>query len=160
MGKIMKQEIQFTLNGESLNLESEPGRPLLWFLRGDRALTGTKYGCGEGFCGACTVLVNGQAKRACILSLEDVSGKAVTTIEGLATGDTLHPVQQAFIEHDALQCGYCTSGMVMTSVALVAGNPQASKAEIIAGLDANLCRCGAHKRILEAVLSVTREVKA
>jgi aerobic-type carbon monoxide dehydrogenase small subunit (CoxS/CutS family) len=160
MGKIMKQEIQFTLNGESLNLESEPGRPLLWFLRGDRALTGTKYGCGEGFCGACTVLVNGQAERACILSLEDVSGKAVTTIEGLATGDTLHPVQQAFIEHDALQCGYCTSGMVMTSVALVAGNPQASKAEIIAGLDANLCRCGAHKRILEAVLSVTREVKA
>jgi carbon-monoxide dehydrogenase small subunit len=160
MGKIMKQEIQFTLNGESLNLESEPGRPLLWFLRGDRALTGTKYGCGEGFCGACTVLVNGQAERACILSLEDVSGKAVTTIEGLATGDTLHPVQQAFIEHDALQCGYCTSGMVMTSVALVAGNPQASEAEIIAGLDANLCRCGAHKRILAAVLSVTRQAKA
>jgi aerobic-type carbon monoxide dehydrogenase small subunit (CoxS/CutS family) len=160
MGKIMKQVIQFTLNGEPLKLESEPGRPLLWVLRGDLALTGTKYGCGEGFCGACTVLVNGQAERACILSLEDVSGKAVTTIEGLATGDTLHPVQQAFIEHDALQCGYCTSGMVMTSVALVAGNPQASKAEIIAGLDANLCRCGAHKRILEAVLSVTREVKA
>ncbi|MCJ7815886.1 MAG: (2Fe-2S)-binding protein [Xanthomonadales bacterium] len=156
----MKQVIQFTLNGEPLKLESEPGRPLLWVLRGDLALTGTKYGCGEGFCGACTVLVDGQAERACILSLEDVSGKAVTTIEGLATGDTLHPVQQAFIEHDALQCGYCTSGMVMTSVALVAGNPQASKAEIIAGLDANLCRCGAHKRILEAVLSVTREVKA
>jgi len=160
MGKIMKQVIQFTLNGEPLKLESEPGRPLLWVLRGDLALTGTKYGCGEGFCGACTVLVDGQAERACILSLEDVSGKAVTTIEGLATGDTLHPVQQAFIEHDALQCGYCTSGMVMTSVALVAGNPQASEAEIIAGLDNNLCRCGAHKRILEAVLSVTREVKA
>jgi len=156
----MKQEIQFTLNGESLKLESEPGQPLLWVLRGDLALTGTKYGCGEGFCGACTVLVDGQAERACILSLEDVAGKAVTTIEGLAAGDTLHPVQQAFIEHDALQCGYCTSGMVMTSVALVAGNPQASEAEIIAGLDANLCRCGAHKRILEAVLSVTREVKA
>ncbi len=156
----MKQEIQFTLNGEPLKLESEPGRPLLWVLRGDLALTGTKYGCGEGFCGACTVLVDGQAGRACVLSLEDVAGKAVTTIEGLANGDTLHPVQNAFIEHDALQCGYCTSGMIMTSVALVAGNPQASEAEIIAGLDANLCRCGAHKRILEAVLSVTREAKA
>jgi aerobic-type carbon monoxide dehydrogenase small subunit (CoxS/CutS family) len=160
MGKIMKQEIQFTLNGEPLKLESEPGRPLLWVLRGDLALTGTKYGCGEGFCGACTVLVDGQAGRACVLSLEDVAGKAVTTIEGLANGDTLHPVQNAFIEHDALQCGYCTSGMIMTSVALVAGNPQASEAEIRAGLDANLCRCGAHKRILEAVLSVTREAKA
>jgi len=160
MGKIMKQEIQFTLNGEPLKLESEPGRPLLWVLRGDLALTGTKYGCGEGFCGACTVLVDGQAGRACVLSLEDVAGKAVTTIEGLANGDTLHPIQNAFIEHDALQCGYCTSGMIMTSVALVAGNPQAGEAEIIAGLDANLCRCGAHKRILEAVLSVTREVKA
>jgi aerobic-type carbon monoxide dehydrogenase small subunit (CoxS/CutS family) len=160
MGKIMKQEIQFTLNGEPLKLESEPGRPLLWVLRGDLALTGTKYGCGEGFCGACTVLVDGQAGRACVLSLEDVAGKAVTTIEGLANGDTLHPIQNAFIEHDALQCGYCTSGMIMTSVALVAGNPQASEAEIIAGLDANLCRCGAHKRILEAVLSVTREAKA
>jgi len=156
----MKQEIQFTLNGEPLKLESEPGRPLLWVLRGDLALTGTKYGCGEGFCGACTVLVDGQAGRACVLSLEDVAGKAVTTIEGLANGDTLHPVQNAFIEHDALQCGYCTSGMIMTSVALVAGNPQASEAEIRAGLDANLCRCGAHKRILEAVLSVTREAKA
>jgi len=156
----MKQQIQFTLNGEPHTLKSEPGRPLLWVLRGDLALTGTKYGCGEGFCGACTVLVDGRAERACILSLEDVSGKAVTTIEGLANGDVLHPVQQAFIEHDALQCGYCTSGMVMTSVALVAGNPQAGEAEIIAGLDDNLCRCGAHKRILEAVLSVTQAVKA
>ena len=150
----MKQVIQFSLNGEQVRLETEPDRPLLWVLRGDLALTGTKYGCGEGLCGACTVLVNGHAERACIQSIKDVAGKTVTTIEGLASGGTLHPVQQAFVEHDALQCGYCTPGMIMTTVSLLAEKPMASQADIISELDDNLCRCGAHKRILEAVQSV------
>lgn len=152
----MKQIIQFTLNGEPVRLETEPGRPLLWVLRGDMALTGTKYGCGEGFCGACAVLVDGQAMRACVVTVEAVAGKAVTTIEGLARDGQLHPVQQAFMEHDALQCGYCTPGMIVTAAALLSGNPKASEADIVAGLDNNFCRCGAHKRILEAVRSVAR----
>jgi carbon-monoxide dehydrogenase small subunit len=152
----MKQDIQFTLNGKPVHLETEPDRSLLWFLRGDMALTGTKYGCGEGLCGACAILVNGRAERACVLDIGDVSDKTVTTIEGLALGEKLHPVQQAFMNHDALQCGYCTPGMIMTAVGLLTENSQASEADIIAGLDDNLCRCGAHKRILEAVQSVTR----
>lgn len=152
----MKPAIEFTLNGKPARLETEPDRPLLWVLRGDLALTGTKYGCGEGLCGACTVLVNGQAARACLLSVKDVAGKNLTTIEGLAAGKELHPVQQAFVDHDALQCGYCTPGMIMAAVDLLARNPGASDADIIAGLDDNLCRCGAHKRILQAVRSVAR----
>jgi len=154
MGIIMKQVIQFTLNGERVRLETEPDRPLLWVLRGDLALTGSKYGCGEGLCGACAVLVDGRAQKACIQSIGGVSGKTVTTIEGLAAGEKLHPVQQAFMEHDALQCGYCTPGMIVSAVGLLSENPKASEADIIAGLDGNLCRCGAHKRILEAVRSV------
>jgi len=156
----MKQVIQFTLNGEPIRLETEPDRPLLWVLRGDLALTGTKYGCGEGICGACAVLVDGHARRACMQSIKDIAGKTLTTIEGLAAGEKLHPIQQAFMEHDALQCGYCTPGMIMTAVSLLSGNPNASEADIIAGLDANLCRCGAHKRILEAVRSVARKAAA
>ncbi|MFC1605959.1 (2Fe-2S)-binding protein [Pseudomonadota bacterium] len=156
----MKQIIEFTLNGKAARLETEPDRPLLWILRGELALTGTKYGCGEGLCGACTVLVDGQAARACLYSISDVAGKTVTTIEGLAAGEQLHPVQQAFAEHDALQCGYCTPGMIMAAVDLLNRNPSASDADIIGGLDNNLCRCGAHKRILEAVRSVARNSSA
>jgi aerobic-type carbon monoxide dehydrogenase small subunit (CoxS/CutS family) len=124
-------------------------------LRGDLALTGTKYGCGEGLCGACTVLVNGSPERSCILTVGDVAGKRVTTIEGLAAGGALHPVQKAFMEHDALQCGYCTPGMVLASVALLSQKPGANESVIVAGLNANFCRCGAHKRIVQAVRSVT-----
>jgi len=152
----MKKVIQFSLNGQAVRLETEADRPLLWVLRGDLELTGTKYGCGEGLCGACTILVDGRAEQACIHSIGDVAGKTVTTVEGLATGGKLHPVQQAFMEHDALQCGYCTPGMIMTAAGLLAENPKASRAEIVAGLDDNLCRCGAHKRILDAVDSVAR----
>jgi carbon-monoxide dehydrogenase small subunit len=152
----MKQLIEFTLNGKSTRLETEPERPLLWILRGDLALTGTKYGCGEGLCGACTVLVNGQAAKACLYSIKDIAGKELTTIEGLAAGGELHPVQRAFVEHDALQCGYCTPGMIMAVVDLLTRNPAATDADIVAGLDNNLCRCGAHQRILEAVRSVAR----
>ena len=156
----MKESIQFSLNGEAVHLETEPDRPLLWVLRGDLALTGTKYGCGEGYCGACTVLVDGQAERACLQTIGDVAGKTVTTIEGLAAGDALHPVQQAFMDHDALQCGYCTPGMILTAVDLLARKPQASESDIVNGLESNLCRCGAHKRILEAVQSVARKSEA
>ena len=156
----MKQLIEFTLNGKSTQLETEPERPLLWILRGDLALTGTKYGCGEGLCGACTVLVNGQAAKACLYSIRDIAGKDLTTIEGLAAGGELHPVQRAFVEHDALQCGYCTPGMIMAVVDLLTQNPAATEADIVAGLDNNLCRCGAHQRILEAVRSVARNTPA
>jgi len=156
----MKETIQFSLNGETVRLETEPDRPLLWVLRGDLALTGTKFGCGEGLCGACTVLVDNSAVRSCILTVGDVAGKSVMTIEGLAAGDDLHPVQKAFMEHDALQCGYCTPGMVLTSVALLTEKPNATEADIVSGLDANYCRCGAHKRILRAVRSVAEENKA
>jgi aerobic-type carbon monoxide dehydrogenase small subunit (CoxS/CutS family) len=135
----MNQLIKFTLNGKATQLETEPERPLLC---GDLALTGTKYGCGEGLCGACTVLVNGQAAKACLYSIKDIAGKDLTTIEGLAAGKELHPVQRAFVEHDALQCGYCTPGMIMAVVDLLTRNPAASDADIVAGLDNNLCRCG------------------
>jgi carbon-monoxide dehydrogenase small subunit len=158
-GIIMKEVIRFTLNGKPVKLDAEPDRPLLWALRGDLNLTGTKYGCGVGLCGACAVLVGGVAKRSCLLVISDISNKTVTTVEGLANGDELHPVQQAFIDHDALQCGYCTPGMIITSVGLLAEKPAASETDIVARLDGNLCRCGAHKRILEAVRSVARSAK-
>jgi len=156
----MKKSIKFTLNDKPLTLNIEPERSLLWVLRGDLELTGTKYGCGEGYCGACTVLVNGAAVRACLMKINDVANTKLTTIEGLASDDQLHPVQQAFVDHDALQCGYCTPGMILTAVSLLANEPAASKQDIIAGLDNNLCRCGAHKRILEAVHSVAQKEQA
>jgi carbon-monoxide dehydrogenase small subunit len=151
----MEQNIQFTLNGKPAELKTDPGRSLLWVLRGDLALTGTKYGCGEGLCGACAVLVEDRVQRACTLSIGDVAGKRVTTIEGLATDGQLHPVQQAFIDHDALQCGYCTPGMIVTAAGLLAQNPRAKAADVVAGLENNLCRCGAHRRIVAAVQAVT-----
>jgi len=155
----MNKMVQFTLNGKPVKLETETDQSLLWFLRGDMELTGTKYGCGVGICGACTVLVDGTAQRACMLSVQSIANKKLTTIEGLAEGDKLHPIQQAFVEHDALQCGYCTPGMILSAVSLLAENPQASEADIIDGLDDNLCRCGAHKRIVKAVRSVALDPK-
>jgi len=151
---IMTEVIRFTLNGQPVEMDAGEGRSLLWALRNDLDLTGTKYGCGEGLCGACTVLIDGVAQRSCLLGVADVANRKVTTIEGLANGQQLHPIQQAFVEHDALQCGYCTPGMIMTAAGLLAENPAASEADIIAGLDNNLCRCGAHKRILQAVRSI------
>ena len=156
----MQEKIRFKLNGKPVEIDGGSGRSLLWALRGELNLTGTKFGCGEGLCGACTVLVDGAAQRACLLDISTMANKSVTTIEGLANGDELHSLQQAFIDHDALQCGYCTPGMIMTAAALLAEKPAASKSEIIAGLDNNLCRCGAHKRILEAVGAVTANTKS
>ena len=150
----MKKMVQFTLNDRPVKLDTEADQSLLWFLRGDMQLSGTKYGCGVGLCGACTVLVDGVAQRACMLDVQSIANKKLTTIEGLAEGDKLHPVQQAFVDHDALQCGYCTQGMILSAVSLLKENPKASEADIVDGLDDNLCRCGAHKRIVEAVRSV------
>ena len=150
----MKSSIRFHLNGKSTALEVDGSRMLLWVLRGELGLTGTKYGCGEGVCGACTVLVDGAAVHACATPVAAVAGKRVVTIEGLAAGGRLHPLQEAFVAEGALQCGYCTPGMILTAHALLEQNPRATREQIVAGLDENLCRCGAHQRILAAVEKV------
>ncbi|MDX2416919.1 MAG: (2Fe-2S)-binding protein [Xanthomonadales bacterium] len=155
----MKKMVKFTLNGKPVQLDTESDQSLLWLLRGDMELTGTKYGCGVGLCGACTVLVDGTAQRACMLDVQSIANKKLTTIEGLAEGDNLHPVQQAFVDHDALQCGYCTPGMILSAVSLLKDKPEATEADIADGLDDNLCRCGAHKRIVKAVRSVALDQK-
>jgi aerobic-type carbon monoxide dehydrogenase small subunit (CoxS/CutS family) len=147
------RSVSFTLNGKPTRLTVDETRPLLWVLRDDLGLTGTKYGCGEGVCGACTVVVDGKAVRSCTTAIGDVAGRKVITIEGLSTG-TLHPIQQAFVEHDAFQCGYCTPGMIMGAYALLLQNPKAGRAAIVKTLDDHLCRCGAHPRILKAVEQV------
>ena len=144
------------VNGRSQTVEAEPGDSLLFILREDLALTGAKYGCGEGQCGACTVLVDGQAKRSCVSAIETAAGHDITTIEGLApgTGETdarLHAVQQAFLEVEAFQCGYCTTGMVMAAVGLLRANPKPTADDIARRLDRNLCRCGTYHRIVRAV---------
>ncbi len=147
----MSEEISFTLNGKPVRIEADGERPLLWVLRTDFGLTGTKFGCGEGYCGACTVLLDEEAVKSCQLPLKSVRGKSVRTIEGLARGATLHPVQQAFVEHDAMQCGYCTSGMVLAAVSLLKKKPKPTLQEIKDGLEENICRCGAQTRIVQAV---------
>jgi aerobic-type carbon monoxide dehydrogenase small subunit (CoxS/CutS family) len=155
----MVQEIVFTLNGREVKLMTDPGRTLLWVLRTDLGLTGPKPGCGEGHCGSCTVLVNQQARQACQMSLEEVKGAQVTTIEGLAEGGKLHPLQQAFMEHDALQCGYCTPGMILSAYSLLKENPSPSREDINSALNDNLCRCGAHQRIVQAIESAAAKLK-
>lgn len=155
----MEETIRFTLNGKQQELKTDPSQTLLWVLRDHFGLTGTKFGCGIGFCGSCTVLINNEAVRSCTLPVSDVTGKEVITIEGLAKEGKLHPVQNAFIEHDALQCGYCTPGMVMTAVALLNNNPTPSRQQIIEGMEDNLCRCGAHTRIIDAVQTASGEMK-
>lgn len=155
----MEETIRFTLNGKKQTLLIDPSQTLLWVLRNQLGLTGTKFGCGSGFCGACTVIIDNEAVRSCMIPVSDVAGKKVVTIEGLAINDKLHPVQKAFLEHDALQCGYCTPGMVMTAAALLMKNPSPSREQIIDGLEDNLCRCGAHNRIIDAVAMAADELK-
>ena len=152
----MKRPISFRLNGKPVSLNTEDGRSLLWTLRTDLELTGTKYGCGEGICGSCTVAVNGEAVRSCQQSLADVEGKNVITIEGLEKDGKLHPLQQAFIDHGALQCGFCTSGMIMNAYSMLQTQKKPSRATIIENMDANLCRCGAHQRIITAIEEASR----
>ena len=150
---------RLTINGKTLEVDVDPSTPLLWAIREQVGLTGTKYGCGEGICGSCTVLVDGSAIRSCMTSLKDVAGKSVTTIEGLAHGDALHPIQKAFMEHGGFQCGYCTSGMIMNAVGLLGKQPLPSRAAIIEGMDNNLCRCGAHQRIVAAIEDAARQMR-
>lgn len=147
----MLRTLSFTLNGKGVHLETEDGRMLLWVLRSDLGLTGTKFGCGEGFCGACTVLLDGEPVRSCSTPLKEVAGKKVTTIEGLEKRGKLHPVQDAFARHHAFQCGYCTSGMIMAAAALLERTPKPSREQVAQHLEGHLCRCGSHPRILDAV---------
>ncbi len=155
----MEETIKFTLNGKSTEVSVDSGRMLLWVLRTDLALTGTKYGCGEGHCGACTVLVDNKPIRSCLFPVKGVEGREVVTIEGLADNGNLHPLQKAFMEHDALQCGFCTPGMILSAYGLLQENPQPSYSEILEGMEANLCRCGAHKRIVEAIQAAAKEME-
>jgi aerobic-type carbon monoxide dehydrogenase small subunit (CoxS/CutS family) len=155
----MIENIQFKLNGRTVSLSVETELMLLAVLRYDLGLTGSKYGCGEGFCGACTVLVNNEAVRSCQYPVKDVREKEVVTIEGLARDGKLHPLQEAFVRHDALQCGYCTSGMIMNAYGLLLKNPRPTRQQIIDGMEGNLCRCGAYARIIEAIQDAARDMR-
>jgi len=155
----MEEKVHFELNGKQVEAILGRNETLLWALRTQFNLTGTKYGCGEGFCGSCTVLVNDEPVRSCVTPLEDVAGAKVITIEGLAEGEKLHPVQQAFVDNDAMQCGYCTPGMILNATALLKKNPEPTRKEIIDGMDGNLCRCGAHTRIIKAIESASKMMK-
>jgi len=155
----MIKTIQFTLNGKPVSIEVDDERTLLWVLRTDLGLTGAKFGCGQGLCGACTVLVNDEAIPSCQMSVGYVAGSEIKTIEGLAGNGQLHPIQRAFIKHDALQCGFCTPGMILKAYSLLASNPTLTREEIIAGMDDNLCRCGAHVRIVQAIQTASEELK-
>ena len=143
--------IQLTINGRSHTIDAEPQTSLLTVLRERFDLTGSKYGCGEGQCGACTVLVDGRAQRSCITRVSTVGQKNITTIEGIATGDRLHPVQQAFLDEGAMQCAYCTSGMIMSAVSLLNRNPHPSQNEIVDFMNGNICRCGVYSLIIRAI---------
>ena len=155
----MEETIKFQLNGKKTEAMIDHTQTLLWVLRNHFGLTGTKFGCGMGFCGACTVLIDNEPIRSCQLSVGDAAGKNVVTIECLAINGKLHPVQEAFVKYDALQCGYCTPGMIMNAAGLLIKNPAPSVQEIKAGMENNLCRCGAHMRIIEAVQAASKEMK-
>jgi len=154
----MTETIRFTVNGRPVTLNTDPSRTLLWVLRTDLALTGTKYGCGVSQCGSCTVIVEGRAARSCQMTLADVQGKAVTTIEGLAREGQLHPLQRAFLEHGGFQCGYCTPGMIMNAYGLLLEHPHPTRQQIVEGMEGNLCRCAAHQRIVEAIEAASVQV--
>jgi len=143
--------VTLNINGREVSVDAAPDRMLLYVLRDDLDLTGAKYGCGEGQCGACSVLVDGSAVRSCVLPVKSVAGKKITTIEGLEKDGKLHPVQQAFLDKEAFQCGYCTPGMVMAAVGLLTKNPKPTEAEVKRSMNGNICRCGTYPRIVAAV---------
>ena len=147
----MQRTVSFTLNGKPAQVTTDDERMLLWVLRDDLGLTGTKFGCGIAECGACTVIVNKEAVRSCATALKDVAGKQVMTIEGLGQGDKLHFIQEAFVKHNAFQCGYCTPGMIMSAYALLLKTPRPTPAQVSQFLEGNLCRCGSHVRVLAAI---------
>jgi carbon-monoxide dehydrogenase small subunit len=153
----MKQ-INFTLNGKPVSIDVQGQESLLTVIRVYLEQTGTKYGCGIGECGACTVLIDKEPTRSCMTFAEDVEGKEIISIEGLSTEDKLHPLQEAFIAHDALQCGFCTSGMIMNAYGFLLQNPNPSRNKIIEGMESNLCRCGAYNRIVDAIETAGKEM--
>ena len=155
----MIDTIEFKLNHKKVKMNVDGERRLLWVLRSDLGLTGTKYGCGEGICRACTVLINRKACRSCQIPVREIKGKEVLTIEGLAKDGRLHPVQKAFMEHNAFQCGFCTSGMILNAYSLLMEKPRPTEPEILQGMNDNLCRCGAHLRILQAIQSAAQEMR-
>jgi len=155
----MEKNIRFILNGKMINVTSSPDRMLLWVLRSDLALTGTKYSCGEGFCGACTVLVDKEPVLSCQFALEEAEGKDVLTIEGLKKNGKLHPLQAAFMQHNALQCGYCTPGMILAAYAMLLKNPDPSTEDIVETMEGNLCRCGSYRRIIQAIQTAARTMR-
>ncbi len=147
----MSPTVRFKVNGDEHSVTTDPDRPLLDVLREELHLTGTKYGCGEGQCGACAVYVDGEPARSCLLPVSSVAGKSITTIEGLARGDALHPVQEAFVEEGAMQCGYCMSGMILAAAALLRQKPDPTDEEIVTGMNGHLCRCNGYVKIVKAV---------
>ena len=155
----MDKTVRFKLNGKEVAVETSPERMLLWVLRTDLAHTGAKYGCGEGYCGFCTVLVDGKPALACQFPLAKAEGRSILTIEGLAKGGRLHPLQQAFIDHGAMQCGYCTPGMILRAYALLRQNPDPSEADIADALEGNLCRCNNYRRIIAAVRAASQALR-
>lgn len=155
----MEQTIRFKLNSRPVTVTTDGERALLWVLRTDLGLTGTKYGCGQNQCGACTVIINKEAVRSCQYPVKNVAGKEVITIEGLALNGKLHPLQKAFIKCSAIQCGFCTPGMILQSYELLLKNAKPSPAQIIEHMDQNLCRCGTHTRIIEAIQTAAAELK-
>lgn len=156
---MMEKQIRFNLNGKKTEITVDPTLTLMWVLRDQFGLTGTKYGCGIGECGACTVLVDNEAYRSCMLQVGDITDQSIITIEGLSQNGQLHPLQKSFMENDALQCGYCTPGMIMNAYGLLLNNPEPTRQEVIEGMEGNLCRCGAHIRIIEAIQSAGRIMK-
>jgi isoquinoline 1-oxidoreductase alpha subunit len=152
--------VEIMVNNKLYNVADEPDRPLLWVLREELGLTGTKFGCGVGICGACEVHLDGKVARSCVISLSTVKGKAIRTIEGLASEGDLHPVQQAFLDEQVHQCGWCMSGQMMRAAALLEQNPNPTEEEIVAGMSANYCRCGAYGRIKRAVTRAATEMAA
>ena len=155
----MIKKINFKLNGEPVELTTDTDRLLLWVVRTDLGLTGTKYGCGINYCGACTVLVNDEAVRSCQTTIKEIENKNVITIEGLSENGNLHPLQQAFTAHDAMQCGFCTPGMILSAYSFLRKNPHPTTPEILNGMNDNLCRCGAHNRIVQAIHSAAEEME-
>jgi aerobic-type carbon monoxide dehydrogenase small subunit (CoxS/CutS family) len=157
-GMNMQELIRFSVNGKPLSMTLDVERKLLWVLRTELGLTGAKYGCGKGICGACTVLVNNRAVRSCRVPVKNIKGKDIITIEGLSASGKLHPLQEAFMKHDAFQCGFCTPGMILTAYSFLQKNPKPSYTEVLQGMDKNLCRCGAHTRIVQAILNAAEKM--
>ena len=155
----MIETIHFNLNSNPTEISTDPNNLLMWVLRNELGLTGTKFGCGISVCGSCTVILDDKPVRSCIIPIGDVAGKKVLTIEGLNINGSLHPIQKAFMSNDALQCGYCTPGMIMNAYGLLIKNPEPSRQEIIDGMEDNLCRCGTYGRVIEAIQQAGKEMK-